>query len=391
MKKFKIAIWVNKKGSPENGGSYTYPTELLSNIDKFNFDDRLEIVFTGFIDEHNFSKPFILLNDETHFFTRKITNFLHKFFGIKIKLADNLEKKKYPKNFELLNTQDVQLIFYPVNYIRYTDFPFIVNNWDLGHLSTYSFVEFTKTITDRETYYQQFKKALFICAESEAGKKELVNHLQLFDKKIKILPFFPGGMVQNLIVAQQPNFILPQEQYFFYPAAFGAHKNHYGLVQAFYKFSQKHPKVKLIFTGGDYINKVYIQDLVAELSLQNVVLFTGHVSNEVMKWLYINSLGLVMPTYLGPTNMPLLEAQALGCKVACSNLDGHIELLGNYAIYFNPENSEEIYNALQTLYEQRDQPKSKNNEEKYTIKNTINALNTIFLEAIPIRKTWGKK
>ena len=49
-----------------------------------------------------------------------------------------------------------------------------------------------------------------------------------------------------------------------------------------------------------------------------------------------------MPTLLGPTNMPLLEAACLDCPVICSDLEGHREMLGDYALYFNPYSPEDI-------------------------------------------------
>ena len=56
-----------------------------------------------------------------------------------------------------------------------------------------------------------------------------------------------------------------------------------------------------------------------------------------------------MPSFLGPTNMPPMEARALNCPVLCSDHLGHKEQLGDGAIYFNPNSSDEIYDAMKRI------------------------------------------
>jgi len=45
---------------------------------------------------------------------------------------------------------------------------------------------------------------------------------------------------------------------------------------------------------------------------------------------------MIMPTFFGPTNIPPLEAIAVGCPVAVSNIYGMPHQLGDAALYFNP-------------------------------------------------------
>jgi glycosyltransferase involved in cell wall biosynthesis len=388
MEKFKIAVWMDKEPSAHNGGAFTYPEALIANIDSYEFDSKLEIVFTGFLKGRKFSKPYLTLENDESYFSRKLTNLVYKLFKWSANFTEKSKQKRKYINFEILKKNGVKLIFYPVNFMQYTDFPFIVNNWDLGQLSTYVFDEFTTTFESRERYFDLVKKALIICADSEAGKQEMINYLNYFPKKIKVLPFFPASFVGPTTSPVKADFVQEGDKYFFYPAAFGAHKNHYGLIMAFHKFLIQYPDIKLIFTGGDYKNKVYFQDLVTDLGIKDSVIFAGFVEKSVLKWLYMHSMGLVMPTYLGPTNMPLLEAQALNCRVACSNLEGHRELLGDYAIYFNPESIEEIHSSLVQLYQLHDQPVVQTKPSKYNIHETMKQLNNIFVESINIRRTW---
>lgn len=44
--------------------------------------------------------------------------------------------------------------------------------------------------------------------------------------------------------------------------------------------------------------------------------------------------------------MPLLEAMANKCPVACSNTSCFPEIAGDAALYFSPENLDEMYDVL---------------------------------------------
>ncbi|MFC3559915.1 glycosyltransferase [Pedobacter jamesrossensis] len=62
-----------------------------------------------------------------------------------------------------------------------------------------------------------------------------------------------------------------------------------------------------------------MKELVKGLGIEQKVIFGGFVTNEELNVFYKNAISLVMPTFMGPTNMPLLEAQALGCPVICTD------------------------------------------------------------------------
>ena len=57
-----------------------------------------------------------------------------------------------------------------------------------------------------------------------------------------------------------------------------------------------------------------------------------------------------MPTYFGPTNIPPLEAMALGCPVAVSGIYGMREQCGDAVLYFNPADSHDIAQAMTRLW-----------------------------------------
>jgi glycosyltransferase involved in cell wall biosynthesis len=58
-----------------------------------------------------------------------------------------------------------------------------------------------------------------------------------------------------------------------------------------------------------------------------------------------------MPTFYGPTNIPPLEAMALGCPVAASKIYGMPEQLGDAALFFDPRSIEGIAQAMKVLWQ----------------------------------------
>lgn len=385
-KPFKIGVWVNEIDLAENGGAFSYTESLIEAVDNKDFSNKLDIVFVGYNLKQNFNKKVISLSNKENYYKRKIINFFHKIFSISIN-NNNIEKIKQ-QNIKQLNDEGVELIFYPNPFVQLLDFPYICVCWDLGHKSTYSFPELA---TNKEYEHRDFQsnlvlnKALFICSESETGKNELVKYYNINEKRIRVLPIFPGKIVNENIRNEQPKWMVEDQIFFLYPAQFWPHKNHYNLLVAFNKFIVKHPNAKLVLTGSDKGNLPYIKNVINNFELNEYVIIPGFIKNETLKWLYLNTKGLVFPSFLGPTNMPLLEALYLGCNIACSNLAGHKELLKDNAIYFDPCSPNSIFECLEQLMKI---PKE-NNGKLFDINEVTKNLEKILEESILIRRTWA--
>jgi glycosyltransferase involved in cell wall biosynthesis len=97
--------------------------------------------------------------------------------------------------------------------------------------------------------------------------------------------------------------------FFYYPATFWAHKNHRVVIDALTFLSTE---VRLVFTGGDGGYLPRVKELVADRGLGERVSFLGRVSDHDVDELMKASRGVVMPSALGPTNYPPLEALSLG-------------------------------------------------------------------------------
>jgi glycosyltransferase involved in cell wall biosynthesis len=101
-----------------------------------------------------------------------------------------------------------------------------------------------------------------------------------------------------------------------------------------------------VLSGEDKGVKGKIINLISDLGIEKNVFIINRFTLNELKWIYLNSSLLVYPSFLGPTNMPIIEAYYLGCKIACSNLQGHFEQVGDFALYFSPNDPSEITKVI---------------------------------------------
>jgi len=396
MRKLRVGVWLFRNIDPQSGGGYGYYQQLIKAINDFNFSNA-DIIFLSNKKNSIKSERIYVIKWRRSYLLHAavvLTNFLKKFpFIDQVSNAVcSLERRHYHKlNKELSNRIDV--IYYLTPACIYPTYPYIYTLWDLGYLSTFAFPELSmnhvyeerKQETDNYLY-----KALMIFAESNVGKQEIIKYTGIKDERIRVVPIFPSEIISDKIEVAKPKDIDIDCFFIFYNAQFWAHKNHYNLLMAFKYLLTEYPDLKLILTGSDRGNKDYINKLISDLNYSNSIINLGFVTSEELKWLYKNSQGLVMSTFLGPTNIPLLEAAALGCPVACSNLPGHIEELGEYGYYFDPKNPLDIAYKISEMIKDKQDGVNKCCKSDFNIKNTLKAIDEAFAEISSIRFCWGE-
>jgi len=57
-----------------------------------------------------------------------------------------------------------------------------------------------------------------------------------------------------------------------------------------------------------------VMSLRSQLALESEILYLGYVPDEDRSGLYAGAAALVMPTFFGPTNIPVLEAWLLAAR-----------------------------------------------------------------------------
>ena len=115
-----------------------------------------------------------------------------------------------------------------------------------------------------------------------------------------------------------PNKPLPKV-YAVYPAKLWAHKNHETLFLAFSDPVLRDSNVMLVLTGIADGDRNKVDQRVRFHGLTNKVIVFGHLEREEAQFVIRNANCLVMPTLLGPTNYPPLEAASYGVHTIMSD------------------------------------------------------------------------
>jgi glycosyltransferase involved in cell wall biosynthesis len=132
------------------------------------------------------------------------------------------------------------------------------------------------------------------------------------------------------------------KRYFFYPAQLWEHKNHKNLLYALEILTAEYPDLQLILVGSRKPGDQKIFDLIDSLGLNENVKWMGYVPDAFIRILYKNACALVKPGYIGPTNIPTLEAFYYGCPAVITDLPGVREQTADAALLFDPDSPQDI-------------------------------------------------
>ncbi len=393
--KLRIGIWLGDVRQLDSNGASSYSDAVKNGVLSNHLN--AEICFISTVAKTNIEgfktfpinfKYCLFLYSIFVFISRLIEFFpIFRVLGIAKLLFESIYRKSIIELYE-----NIDIIYYPVPVKEVLpEFPFIFTVWDLGHLNTYPFPELSMhyAFETRVNFYNNnLKKALFIFAESEIGKQQLVEYQNIFPEKVYVLPMPPSIVVSNYTISVKPDHLGLEDKFIHYCAHFWAHKNHINLIIAFNDVIKTHPEVKLVLSGLDKGVRKYVENYITKIKIWENIILVDRFSIEELKWLYQNSAGLVYTSFLGPSNMPLVEAKELNCPVICSNLKGHIEQLGDYAKYFDPKSPSDISRSIIRMLESEDRASRVLRTGVSSANKFINSLNDTIYNIQAVRRTW---
>ena len=85
------------------------------------------------------------------------------------------------------------------------------------------------------------------------------------------------------------------------------------------------------------------------MGLEGRVLFPGYIPEEDKAPLLSGALAFVFPSLYEGFGLPVLEAQACGCPVVCSNTSSLPEVAGEGALLVDPTDTEALAAAMARL------------------------------------------
>lgn len=269
-------------------------------------------------------------------------------------LGRNLDRRLKELNI------DVAIFSSYTTALRLFEHPYVVTVWDLCHrdLPEFPGVSLGGQFERREYCLRiSLPKALAVIVNCDSEAERIYRIYDVEPARIVVLPFLPSVPVRRhaegkgnvTAEAMREKYGLNYD-YVFYPAQICADKNHVYVLEALVCLETNYGhRLHAVFSGADKGNRNYLENYAKRLGLAGRVHFIGFVDDGEIPALYEGARALTMPTYAGPTNLPPLEAAALGCPVIYSDLPEWRTFMGDAALYCDLKDPRSMADHLHAL------------------------------------------
>jgi glycosyltransferase involved in cell wall biosynthesis len=206
--------------------------------------------------------------------------------------------------------------------------PTVTTVLDLQHEEHPEFFGRAELLYRKRVYGWTVRRSRIVVAISEHGRQTLIDRYRLAPERVRAIHlavdhdrFFPEARARG--------------DYLLYPARPWPHKNHARLYAAFAHVRREHPQLRLVLTGEGDFGRV-----------PDGVDVRGRVTTDELVALYRGAAAVVFPSLYEGFGMPVVEAMACGCPVACSNVTSLPEVVGDAARLFDPRDVDDIAAAI---------------------------------------------
>jgi glycosyltransferase involved in cell wall biosynthesis len=242
--------------------------------------------------------------------------------------------------------------------------PYVVAIHDLQHRLNPEFEEVSGGAEAERREYRignNVRGATLILVDSEVGREDMTT---LYGPEgvdadaAFVLPFLPADYLGATVSpddreSARAKYGLP-ERYLFYPAQFAPSKNHVRIVEALGRLAREGTPIDLVLTGthSGALREATFSEVMKTADgcgVADSIHYLGYVDDEVMPALFAEATGMIMPTFFGPTNIPVLEAWSHDCPVITSDIRGIRDQVGDAAILVDPTSVDSIADGIRRL------------------------------------------
>lgn len=244
--------------------------------------------------------------------------------------------RKIPRNTDIMWSPHYNIpIFYRGKLL--------VTVHDVFHLAMSQFVNgIHKRLYAKFMFQMVKKKADKIVCVSKFTANELKKYVGVNENKISVIYNGVDEEWFNVPLGKPVH----NKPYLLFVGNVKPHKNLINLVKAFKLIKDEIPH-DLIIVGkkeGFITGDNHIYDLVKDIS--NRVIFTGYVSDEILKQYYKQADLFIFPSLYEGFGLPPLEALAVGTNVICSDIPVLEEICEDRVNYFNPNDVNSIKESI---------------------------------------------
>lgn len=400
----RVGIFLQNIQSPERGGSYTFQDSIIQALLKAKSKHELVVFHKGPSFQQTAASETLSFVSLDRYQRSSWRDYLP---GPVLRMGRGIRKvggfiagfpppDRSPALRRAARDQEVSMMWFPTPGFIETGLPYITTVWDLGHRLIPMFPEVRRTgykWESREEHYRTvLRKAAYVITGTETGKNQIRRYYQVDAERIRVNPFPTPSFAKEATSIGSVPLDLP-ERFLFYPAQFWPHKNHVLILGALKELRAQGIDIQVVFTGSDKGNLSYIKETAREKGIADLVRFPGFVSRDTLTYLYQNALALVFVTFLGPDNLPPLEAFALGCPVIASDIPGAGDQMGDAAIRIDPTSVSELTAAIRRIYESPDkrsvlEQRGRDRAAEWLPEDYVSRMFNLFDESFPYRRCW---
>ncbi len=340
------------------GGVSRYHFQLIKELNKLqNIEINLSLKYSNnfYVNEDNSFKVKRFLPNHKFYFKRTILDYINRIYTNKV-----LDKGNYdifhptyfsPYFLKHINKKPFALTVYDCIHEKY---PEIINSID-------------KTLENKKLLVS---KASLILAISNSTKNDLIQLYNIPPEKIEVT--YLAASINKSLASSDIKLDLPVK-YILFVGNRDYYKNFKNFINAVEPLLKEHKDLFLICAGGNgFTNEE--KKFFHSKKLENKILHRG-ADDVTLATLYANSLAFIFPTFYEGFGIPALEAMNCDCPVVMSNTSSLPEVGGDAAIYFDPNNTDDMRDKIESVIVNKDLRndlilKAKTQRQKFSFEKT---------------------
>lgn len=253
------------------------------------------------------------------------------------------------------NKPDV--FFSPTHYApRMSPIPTVISIMDLAYIYfPYAFKKNDLYQLKNWTAYS-VRNSKRIVTISQSSKNDIIKEYKTTGEKVAVV--YPG-IKQNVKIKNNELRIMNREElqkkynigkkYILFVGTLQPRKNVVRLIEAFAKM--KESELELVVIGKKGWLYEDILSAPQKFGVEDRVKFLDFVGDDDLPSFYKHAQLFVLPSLYEGFGLPVLEAMKYGCPVATSNISSLPEAGGDAALYFDPENIDDIAKTITKILE----------------------------------------
>lgn len=204
-------------------------------------------------------------------------------------------------------------------------------NWLIYHI---------KQFVGRFVFFYVARKSTALLVPSEYTKKDLLWFSRVLPTKVTVT--YEASDISPTSPEPHP---LPYKHFLLYVGQQPDYKNIRRLAAAHQKLLASHPDLGLVLAGRLKDDARANQAFFEKQGYKNIH-FTDYISDEERDWLYAHCAAYCFPSLMEGFGLPGLEAMTYGAPVVASNATCIPEILGDAALYFDPNNTDDMAQTI---------------------------------------------